>query len=144
MFSSQQLGQQVLRLVGVLIFIHKDVVKAMAPPGQHFRMLLQQSYGLNDQIVKIEGVVGAQALFVCLVNIGNAALVGVVHDTAGESGGIDHRVLGATDLAVNLTYRKVLLGQIQGIKQASNQRPAVVRVIDGEVGVQPEGLRLVT
>ena len=65
----QQLDQVVLRAVGVLIFINQHVSEAAMPVTAHLLVLLQQLHRQQQQIIKVESVVGRQGLAVAAVHI---------------------------------------------------------------------------
>ena len=69
LLAREQAHQFVLRGVGVLILVHQYVVEAVAVIGKHRRLAGQQFQRFEQQIVKVEGVVAAQALLVAGVDL---------------------------------------------------------------------------
>src|SRR6266567_2059629 len=77
---SQQANQSVLKGIRVLVFVDQDVAEAIVVSVPNFRNIAQQAYRLNQQIVKIQGVILEQAFFVQHENARNrrAPLVDVL------------------------------------------------------------------
>ncbi|CNJ21991.1 Uncharacterised protein [Mycobacterium tuberculosis] len=67
--TDQFTHQLVLGVVGVLILVHEDVAELAAVVVRDFGELLQQEDGAVNQVVKVEGVGGAQTLRVDGVNL---------------------------------------------------------------------------
>ena len=64
LLAREQAHQFVLRGVGVLILVHQYVVKAVSIIVEHRRLAGQQFQRFEQQIVKVEGVVAAQAILI--------------------------------------------------------------------------------
>ena len=60
----EQLDQHILGVVGILILVHQHITEAGAVAFQHRGMIRQQLEGLDQQIIKVQGVEGLQAGFV--------------------------------------------------------------------------------
>ena len=75
--------QLVLGVVGVLVLVHEDVAELAAIVIRDFGELLEQEDGAANQIVKVEGVGGAQTLRVDGVNLRDGLLVRVIAHHAG-------------------------------------------------------------
>ena len=92
--ADQLAHQLVLGVVGVLVLVHEDVAELAAVVVRDFGELLQQEDGAANQVVKVEGVGGAQTLRVDGVNLRDGFLVGVIGGHAGgERLGADQLVL---------------------------------------------------
>ena len=92
--ADQFTHQLVLGVVGVLVLVHEDVAELAAVVVRDFGELLQQEDGAANQVVKVEGVGGAQTLRVDGVNLRDGFLVGVIGGHAGgERLGADQLVL---------------------------------------------------
>ena len=70
-------------MVGVLVLVHEDVAELTAVVVGDFRELLEQEDGAADQVVKVEGVGGAQTLRVDSVDLRDGLLVRVIVRHAG-------------------------------------------------------------
>ena len=75
--------QLVLGVVGVLVLVHEDVAELAAVVVRDFGELLEQEDGAANQVVKVEGVGGAQTLRVDGVNLRDGLLVRVIARHAG-------------------------------------------------------------
>ena len=71
LLAGQQTHQLVLRKVGVLIFVYQYIVELAPVIFQHRRMRREQLHGFHDEVVEIERIVGAQRLFIALVDLGD-------------------------------------------------------------------------
>ena len=80
--SRQMLHQQILRAIGVLIFIHQQVLESRAINGLH-GVFTEQPFGVKQQIIEITGPMVAQAFLV--------KRVGVQHLTGPGIDGFFHR-----------------------------------------------------
>ena len=67
--ACEQLQQRVLAVVGVLIFIDQEVTHAVLPALAHRVVLLQKRQRQGNEVVKIDGVVGAQPLVIMMINM---------------------------------------------------------------------------
>ena len=54
--ASEQLHQLVLRTVSVLVLVDQDVLVTLVITAAHFGRTLEQSHGLEQQIVKVERI----------------------------------------------------------------------------------------
>ena len=66
--AAKQLHKAVLRHVGVLIFIHQHIAEPAAVFFKNIRVGLKQRERFHEQVVKIERIRSAEALFILLVN----------------------------------------------------------------------------
>ena len=81
--ADQFTHQLVLGVVGVLVLVHEDVAELAAVVVRDFGELLEQEDGAANQVVKVEGVGGAQTLRVNGVNLRDGLLVRVIARHAG-------------------------------------------------------------
>ena len=81
--ADQLAHQLVLGVVGVLVLVHEDVAELTAVVVGDFRELLEQEDGAANQVVKVEGVGGAQTLRVDSVDLRDGLLVRVIVRHAG-------------------------------------------------------------
>ena len=65
----QRMNQLELRGVGVLIFVHHDVLVFRAAGFERVGMLAEQAQREQNQIVEVHGVAGVQRGFVALGNV---------------------------------------------------------------------------
>ena len=66
--ADQHLSQNVLRVVGILIFIDQNITKAVLIRLAHIRMTLQNNRRQQQQIIEIQRIVGLQNRFIAGVN----------------------------------------------------------------------------
>ena len=68
MSASKQTYQQELRVVGILILVYHDVAEAVTIFFQNIWELLEQFYGKDDDIVKVQCICCFQAFLIKVVN----------------------------------------------------------------------------
>ena len=104
-------------MVGVLVFVHEQVLETILVGGQHVGMMLEQQVRVEKQVVEVEGVRRAQALLQALVDAG-AYLGGRVVSFIGEDAGHDE-----------LVFRRV---DVQFGHDVFHQALRIIVIIDGE------------
>ena len=105
-----------------------------------FGELLQQEDGAANQVVKVEGVGGAQTLRVDGVNLRDGLLVRVVARHAGcVHFGADQLVLQRGDAVAHSLGGELLGVQVELFDDEAQQALRVGRIVDGESGLQTEG-----
>ena len=72
----QQAQPQILRDIGVLIFVHKDEPEPTLVLFQDIRMGLKNHHHMQQQIAKIHRVQGFQAVLILFINLGAAIIIG--------------------------------------------------------------------
>ncbi len=136
----QRLDPQVLRPVRVLVLVHVEVAPAGLVRREHLGRLGEQLHRAQQQVVEVERVGGAQAVPVAGGELRDDPFA-VRGRVLGQERLVQHLVLGPADRAQDggrpeLAGRgEVLLGQ-----DPLHQLLLVVRVIDHEPAVQPDGL----
>ena len=75
MFRRQNLGQQILRMVGILIFIYHDVVKLILVFSTNFFIFLEKFQSQKQQVVEVKSVVLLQLRFITSVDFCNLAII---------------------------------------------------------------------
>jgi hypothetical protein len=136
----QQAQPEILRDVGVLIFVHQDVAKPALILRQHLRVLAEQPDHLQQEIAEVGGVENLQPLLERGVELLAAAV--------GKRGGLAGRHLVGRQPAVlpminqpgQHAARPALLVDVLGLEQLLEQPDLVVGVEDGEVALQPDQL----
>ena len=61
MLCCEQLRERILGMIGVLILVHQQIAEAILIDFEHFFMVLEQEIRVEEQIVEIERIEGAQA-----------------------------------------------------------------------------------
>ena len=116
-----------------MVFIDEQVLKALLVGLQNIRVAVELTHDLDEQVVKIKGLVAAQFALVVGVEFGNLPLVFV--RLVCEFQRVEHGVLGAADLADDRARGEVALVDLVGVEDAADGGAAVVFVVDGEVGI---------
>ncbi len=131
----QQLDQQVLAGVGVLVLVHQHVAHLVLPLLEDVRMFLEQLHRLQDQVVEVHRVVGAQGALVMQVDDRGGLLLGV----AGLFQRLlrkDQVVLPGADVVLDLV--DAVVPGILLLHDVGQQRLDVRLVEDRETGLVAE------
>ena len=134
----QQPQPEILRDVGVLVFVDQHVAEALVVFGEHVRMLAQDPQRLEQQVAEIGGVQHLQPLLVGGVELRAARRRR--RRSASPSRHVLRRqplVLPVVDMAGELAGRPALLVDAGGLDDLLHQADLVVGVEDGEAGFQP-------
>ena len=107
----QQLRQQVLRMVGVLIFVDHQIIKLALVFFSYRRIFLQQTQSQQQQIVKVYGIVGLQLFLISIINFCHLLLI-VAGGLASVSIGQQQGIFSVADMADNRRQRETLFIQI--------------------------------
>jgi hypothetical protein len=117
--------------VGILEFIHQQVVKAPRVTLARRRILIQQAHRPQQQVVKVIGIVALQQLVITRIYPPHD-LVAVT--ARGKFIRPDHRILGVGDGGVDRLRAVLLLVQVQFFQHPPHQRQLVVGVHDHKTG----------
>ena len=138
--ADQFTHQLVLGVVGVLVLVHEDVAELAAVVVRDFGELLEQKDGAANQVVKVEGVGGAQTLRVDGVDLRDSLLVRVIARHAGcVRLGADQLVLQRGDAVAHGLGGELLGVQVELFNDEAQQALRVGRIVDGEGGLQTQG-----
>ena len=108
---AEQADKLVLKRIGVLIFVHENIVEASANPFSDLLVFGKQPNRFKDQIVKVERVRLPKPFLVCRVNFGyfrERRIVAVRYVIFQLLGRLKSRFCGGNSLAHN--SRRILLG----------------------------------
>ena len=137
--AGQQLEQLELAGVGVLVLVHQQVAEARLVLLAQRLLLAQQLDRPGDEIVEVDGALGAQRLLVAREDLGGDQVVvvplplGPGHDLLLE------RVLGPRDLPEDAARVEGPVVHLHLAHAALHQRLLVAGVGDGEPLGQPGG-----
>ena len=138
--ADQLAHQLVLGVVGVLVLVHEDVAELATVVVRDFGELLQQEDGAANQVVKVEGVGGAQTLRVDGVDLRDGLLVRVIARHAGcVRLGADQLVLQRGDAVAHGLGGELLGVQVELFNDEAQQALRVGRIVDREGGLQTQG-----
>lgn len=90
----KELYQRILGKVGILVFVHVHIAKALAVTLQHGRMVGEQLQRPNQQIVKIQGVAMAQPALVGIIKVMNLLASKILSGGLEPFVGTEQMVLG--------------------------------------------------
>ena len=130
--------QDVLRMVGVLVFVDQHVAEPPPVVLRDLRVALQHTHRLADEVVEVQRVGGSQPALVLAVDLRDDArqIVGLVVERGECPVRVDQFVLEIGDRS-GQQPRRVALDVQAHIAADHQQQPAgVVGVVDREVGVQ--------
>ena len=143
MFLAQLVHNQVLREVGVLILVNKDVAEKFLIALQHLGIVAQQQVGVEQQVVKVHCPCNAASVPVGLVDGGRLGTLGIaVSIHQGLIAGIvlrrDERVLGIADLSLDACWLIDFVVQPHVLNNEFDERTGIALVIDGEIGLEAD------
>ena len=127
-------------MVGVLVLVHQHVAELALVVVQHRPLLLQQRYRVKDDVVKVQGIGGAELLRIGGIDLGDAGHLPVPRRLV-PLGKVLRRlilVLGVADGGQDAPGREGLLLQVQLLQNVLDDPLGVVGVVDGEVLVEPQ------
>ena len=94
MLLGEQMHQEILRIVGVLVFVHHYIAEHLLIFPEDIRVLLEQLHGEHNEIIEIEGIRRAKFLLIMHVHFRHDFLI-IAPGRERELLRIDKRVLGA-------------------------------------------------
>ncbi|MPM55031.1 hypothetical protein SDC9_101816 [bioreactor metagenome] len=132
--------QQVLQMIGVLIFVDEDVAELILVIPAHLLVVLEQAHGVEDNVVKIQRGRVPQPLLVFHINPGNRLFVIVpLLFAAGQIvPGQLHGILGAGNVPQHRPGNIELFVQIKIPKYILNDPLGVGGVVNCEGGAKPQ------
>ena len=140
---SQQFDEHILRIVRILIFVHHDILEALAVHIQHRRMVGEQFQRLDEKVVKIQGIERFQARFVLdedRVNLLAAEIaVGMVEPLVRTH----QLVLRVGNFCLQFANRQQLIVNILAFQNFLQHRALIVVIInDKRTGIAAEFLNI--
>ena len=129
---------QILRGVGVLIFVDQNIFEAPLIIGEHVRVVAKQPQRLEQQIAEIDGVEDLQALLIQRVKRRALAVGEVVRLARRDLRGRQAAVLPAVDPMRQRARRPPLVVDVLGLQNLFEQADLIVRVENGEIGFEPD------
>ena len=138
--AGEQADEFFLRAVGVLEFVHHDVVKAGIPGGADVGMIAKQVHGAEKQIVKIEGAGFAQDFVVGAEDGGGflARFVAGLRGVGFHVVGSEAVIFGVADLGAHGAGRVIVGGEVELGESAFYGGGLVVVIVDREIARQAE------
>ena len=138
----QEPQPQILRDVGVLVFVDQHVAETLLEIGEHVDVLLEEAKAFEQQVAEVGGVQGLQPLLILGIELAALAVrVGIgfaVRDLVRRQ----PAVLPAVDRRGELACRPALLVNVVGGDDLLQEADLIVGVEDREVGAQPHHLRM--
>ena len=129
----------VLREVGVLVLVDENVAEACLVAFAHFGVVAEEEKRVEEQVVEVEGLGGAEVPLVAFVDFVEALhALGVVAPLDGRVGcvgrGEDEAVLGFRDAAGHTARLVDLFVEAQFFHNVFQEGAGVGSVVDAEVG----------
>ena len=142
-FLAQLIHDQVLREVGVLVLVNKDILEKVLIPLQHIGVVAQQDVGVIQQIVKVHRSGDVASFAVGLVDVRRLGAHGIAVGIdeiliAFIVVGTDERILGIADLRLDGRGLVEFVIKTHILDDEFDQGPRVALVIDGEVGFEAQ------
>ena len=142
--SCEFMNQFVLRLVGVLVLVHKHVAESTLVQSPNFGERAKQEHGLADEIVEVECVRASQFLGVTAEDFEEHHFVRVVRvRLTRKAVDVDQFVLEAGHLRQHTTGRETHRVSFEFFEDSLDERLRIRRVVDSERLREPEAFGLV-
>jgi hypothetical protein len=136
MCCGQDIHQPVLGVVGVLVFVHVDVLEARLVALAHLGEDLQQGDGLHDEVVEVHRVVLVEASLVEVVDLGHV-LGDIALGGAQVVVGGSEDVLGGRDLGRERAWIEALWVLPELDDTPFDEPHLVSPVVDRELALVP-------
>ena len=140
----QQAGEKILQVVGVLILVHQHIPELFLVVVQHLRFLLQQRDGVVNDVVKVQGVGGAELLLIGGVDLGDPGIFPIVcgFRLLAEYLRPLVAVLGGADGGEDAADGEGLFVQILLLQNILDDPLGVIGIVDGEVLVKANAVNV--
>ncbi len=134
----QQTQPEILRDVGVLVFVDQDVAEAVVVDRQNIGMLLPQGHAVHHQVAEIDGVHLGEALLVLAIDVGRLAVGELTGIVARHLLRRQRAILPALNDPGQDPRRPLLVVDPLGLQQLLDQARLVVGVEDGEIALEAD------
>ena len=140
----QQAGEEILQVVGVLILVHQHIPELFLVVVQHLRLRLQQRDGVVNDVVKVQGIGGAELLLISGVDLGDPGIFPIVCCLRLFA---EHlrpliAVLGGADSREDAADGEGLFVQILLLQNILDDPLGVIGIVDGEVLVKANAVNV--
>ena len=132
----QKTGQQVLEVVGVLVLVDEDVAEFPLVVLPHVGVLLKETDGVEDNVVKVQGPRRPELFLIGQVDVGDLLQAEVAFGLAllHKFRSQEHLVFGPGDIAQDRAGREGLVVHVQLLQALLDDPDGVVSIVDGEGG----------
>ena len=140
----QQAGEEILQVVGVLILVHQHIPELFLVVVQHLRFLLQQRDGVVDDVIKVQGIGGAELLLIGGVDLGDPGIFPIVcgFRLLAEYLRPLVAVLGGADGGEDAADGEGLFVQILLLQNILDDPLGVIGIVNGEVLVKANAVNV--
>ena len=142
--SGQGGGQQILQVVGVLVLVDEHIAELPLIELPHLVKLLEQTDGVENDVVKVQGACLPQPALVLCVYLGDLGQPEVPRPLALGQILVSqlHGILCPRDVAQHRPGRKLLIIDSQVLQNILHHPQGVVSVIDGKGGGEAQLLNI--
>ena len=137
-FFRQKTDKLKLGGVSILILVHHDVFKTFLVIIQHFRTRAEKLHSLNDQIVKVQGVVFFQLFLILLISQGDFLFGKIPHHIELILFRSYKLILCRGNCCQNSSFLSNLCVNLQPLADFLHNRFLVVCIIDGKVIIKAQ------
>ena len=140
----QQAGEEILQVVGVLILVHQHIPELFLVVVQHLRLRLQQRDGVVNDVVKVQGIGGAELLLIGGVDLGDPGIFPIVCGLRLFAEYLRPlvAVLGGADGGEDAADGEGLFVQILLLQNILDDPLGVIGIVDGEVLVKANAVNV--
>ena len=129
-------------MIGILIFVDQQMVRARLPAGEHLAILVEQHPDLHLEIGEVHGVYAAHPLLVQPIQ-GRDRGFATVSGGGRHGGRCDRFVLGLLDARTH-QFKRGSIGERGLFDYATEHRDRIAFIQDREVAIETQRLALLT
>ena len=125
-----------MQVVGILVLVDEHIAELSLIVGPNLFKALEEPDGVEDDVVKVQGVGLPQPALILHIHIGNFRQPKILRRLALSQvvGGQLHGVLGPGDVSQHRPGGKLLVVHVQVLEDILDDPQGVVGVVDGEGG----------
>ena len=138
----EQPQPQILRDVGVLIFVHQHIFEAFLIFGEDFGMLLKDAQSFEQQIAEIDRVQNFQPRLIGCIEFATFAIGKIMRFACWHFVGCQAAVFPTVDVTGELSCGPAFFVEVFRFDKLLEQADLIVGVEDGEVGAQTGEFRV--
>ena len=141
--GSQEFDQLVLSMVGILVLINVDVLEFLLIVSQNIRILIKETQGQHNQIIKVNRLRLTQLFLISSVTLGHDLRIHIT--SLGSIGHIINQViLSIGNGSQNSSFIPFFRIQVQLLENAFHERSLFTRIHNSKITVVANMIRITT
>ena len=140
---SQEFDQLVLSVVGILVLINMDVLKLLLVVGQNIRILIKETQGQHNQIIKVNRLRLTKLFLISSVTLGHDLRIHI-SSLGGISHIINQIILSIGNGSQNSSFIPFFRIQVQLFENAFHERSLFTWINNCKITVVANMIRIAT